>query len=145
MAPLKPTTIPRLELCAAYLLSRWMSRIQCALTGRVTIDSIHAWSDSQIVLSWLVNPHTDFKVFVSNRVNQMKQMLPQCQWRYVRSSSNPADCASRGLMPSELLQHALYWSGPDFLCCDESTWECLSTPLPVNQLPETKVCALTVE
>ena len=28
---------------------------------------------------------------------------------------NPADCASHGLLPSELLTHDLWWNGPSWL------------------------------
>lgn len=143
MAPMKTSTTPRLELCAALLLARWMSRIQEALQESVAVDETFAWSDSQVALSWIVKPHISFKVFVSNRVHQIQEFLPQCSWRYVRSTSNPADCASRGLLPSELLQHSLYWDGPDFLKYSEDTWEsALSHLLPDEQLSELKLVSL---
>lgn len=145
MAPMKSSTVPRLELCAALLLARWMSRIKKILEQKVSVVHMFAWTDSQIVLSWLVNPHELFKVFVSNRVHQVHQLLPQCSWGYVRSAKNPADCASRGMLPSELLLHSLYWSGPDFLLQPHEEWDVTSSPLPVNMLPEVKSISLAVE
>lgn len=53
MAPMKTSTVPRLESCAAVLLARWMSRLQATLTNKIVVDDVFAWSDSQIVLSWL--------------------------------------------------------------------------------------------
>ena len=35
---------------------------------------------------------------------------------------NPTDCASRGLLPSELVDHPLWWHGPDWLGHDPATW-----------------------
>lgn len=35
---------------------------------------------------------------------------------------NPADCASRGLLPSELLTHDLWWNEPSWLSLPTSEW-----------------------
>jgi len=115
LAPLQPLSIPRLELNAAVLLSRWMSRVHSLLSTHLTITDTFAWTDSSVVLSWLIVPIDTFKQYVSNRVHQVRTLLPTCEWRHVRSEENPADCASRGLMPSALPQHQLYWYGPKFL------------------------------
>lgn len=123
MAPTKASTVPRLELCVAVLLARWMSRLQATLKYKLNVESVFAWSDSQIVLSWLVKPHSMFKIFVSNLVHQIHQLLPHCQRGYVQSESNPADCASRGMLPSELIKYSLYWSGQNFLYADQDTWD----------------------
>jgi len=83
------------------LLARWMSYVQKTLSTKAIIDGLYAWSDSQIVLSLLVYPHHMFKVFVSNRMHQVQQLLSGCQWNYKRSNTNPADCASRGMSLSD--------------------------------------------
>ncbi|XP_050054515.1 uncharacterized protein LOC126549425 [Aphis gossypii] len=59
---------------------------------------------------------------------------------------NPADCASRGLPPSELRKCTLYWKGPRFLKSPVETWTQDFSCLGLEQLPETKpVCLLTRE
>jgi len=105
LAPIKSLTIPRLELNAALLLARWLSRVRDILAPQLNIVGINAWSDSTIVLSWLSAPHEAFKIYVSNRVHQVRTLLPDCRWRHVDSVNNPADCASRGIMPAALAQH----------------------------------------
>jgi len=68
------------------------------------IAGVYAWSDSTVDLSWILNPHVALKVFVSNRVHHIKTLLPACKWAHVRSDENPADCASWGCNPAELVK-----------------------------------------
>jgi len=136
LAPTKTLSIPRLELCAAGLLARWLSRIKSILSSQIVIENVFAWSDSSVVLSWLNTPHVSYKVFVSNRVHKINELLPSCRWFYVSTEMNPADCASRGLRPSELAQHVLYWKGPTFLHQFGESWSSEINLIPTDQLPE---------
>lgn len=145
LAPIQSLTVPRLELNAALLLTRWMNRVKTALGDRVNIVDTFAWTDSLVVLSWLTVPHETFKQYVSNRVHQIQSVLPKCQWRYVPSFDNPADCASRGMMPSELPQFALYWSGPRFIKDPPNAWGRDIERLPCSGLPEIRPINLLVQ
>lgn len=148
LAPLKALTVPRLELNAAILLARWLGRLSHALTSLLNIVGTHAWSDSTIVLSWLTVHHDSFKTYVSNRVHQIQVLLPNCQWHHVESSLNPADCASRGVTPSELAQFSLYWQGPPIIYTDPSDWKpCPPPPSDISELPEVRpiVCAVRAD
>lgn len=51
LAPIKKLSIPRLELCGAFLFARWMHRILCVLSKRLSIDGVYGWSDSSVALS----------------------------------------------------------------------------------------------
>lgn len=147
LAPMKSLTIPRLELNAALLLARWLSRVRDILAPQLNIVGINAWSDSTVVLSWLGAPHEAFKIYVSNRVHQIRTLLPDCRWRHVDSVNNPADCASRGIMPATLAQHKLYWYGPQLAYGDPSEWDDARPPLPLCDLPELRPvsCAARVD
>ncbi|XP_022165278.1 uncharacterized protein LOC111030191 [Myzus persicae] len=143
LAPVKKLTVPRLELNAAVLLARWLGRLRHILAPQLNIINTHAWSDSTIALSWLTVPHDSFKTYVSNRVYQVHNILPNCQWHHIESSNNPADCASRGVMPSELAHLSLYWQGPPVIYSDASLWEPSPPPTNICELPEARpvVCA----
>lgn len=144
LAPLTPLTVPRLELNAALLLARWMNRLKAVLEPRLNIIGVYAWTDSSIVLSWLTNPHESFKIYVSNRVHQVVSLLPECIWSHVRSENNPADCASRGILPSELIGLDLYWHGPEFIRDDPLQWNVGTKLIPLDELPETRTVSMVI-
>ena len=111
--PYKDPSIHKLELSAAELLSNLLVTVQEVLD--IPDDDVHAWSDSSTVLSWLDGRPKDYKVYVTNRINLiLKRTKPQT-WLYVPTKSNPADCASRGMMPADLLTHKLWWEGPEWM------------------------------
>jgi hypothetical protein len=64
--PLKQLTMPRLDLCAATLLSKLYKKAIRALN--ITINESYLWTDSFIVLTWIQGPPNKWKTFVGNRV-----------------------------------------------------------------------------
>ena len=71
----------------------------------------------------------------------MKDTSPSI-WHHVPSTSNPADCASRGILPMELLNHSLWWEGPPWLKDDpyqmpkQPPRKPLSELLPVHMIQQ---------
>ena len=66
-------------------------------------------------MNWIVGNPRRFKTHVGNRVSCIVDLIPPNHWHHVEGSQNPADCTSRGLLPSELLTHDLWWNGPSWL------------------------------
>ncbi|KMQ89769.1 gag-pol polyprotein precursor [Lasius niger] len=105
VAPLKRLTIPRLELTAALLLARLISKTIKAL--ELTLAPVCCWSDSSVTLTWITAHPSRWKDFVRNRVSAIQEVLPNGTWRYVPGKENPADLASRGLKPDQLIHQNL--------------------------------------
>ncbi|XP_076660479.1 uncharacterized protein LOC143363835 [Halictus rubicundus] len=122
VAPVKPLTVPRLELSAALLLARLIVFVRQALHDLPNEIPCYCWTDSTITLCWLRQPASRWKTFVANRVAQIASSLPDAMWRHVPSEENPADCASRGLLPSQLLHHDLWWKGPQWMQLSTDQW-----------------------
>ncbi|XP_044741951.1 uncharacterized protein LOC123302922 [Chrysoperla carnea] len=131
VAPIKPISLPRLELCACVLSARFMKTVRQALT--VKIEQAYFWTDSMIALAWIRSEASRWNVFVANRVSEIQELCPEDHWNHVISSENPADVVSRGIDPSLLGAHELWWNGPTWLALDKKCWP---TGGNINDIPD---------
>ena len=120
LAPLKSTTIPRLELMAAVLAVKVDKMLRSELDGQFR-ESVF-WTDSTIVLNYIANHDKRFHTFVANRVSMILDGSVPSQWRHIQSELNPADDVSRGLRIDELLSNVQWVTGPKFLLKEASEW-----------------------
>lgn len=120
VAPIKPVSIPRLELCAAALLARVIEHVQRSMN--LSHAPVYGWSDSTVVLAWLSQHPSKWQTFVANRVADIHTRLPKASWRHVPTADNPADCATRGLGMPEFAAHALWFEGPEWLRRHSTAW-----------------------
>lgn len=118
VAPLKPLTIPRLELQAAVLATRLHQTI--AEETRLKFEKVIFFTDSNIVLSWIRSQARDFKPFVSARVAEIQSNSEPAHWRHVPGELNVANDVSRGILAQRLTDR--WKQGPEFLRLLENEW-----------------------
>jgi hypothetical protein len=120
-----------------------MKFVQQSLNGTLDITRTLLFTDSTTVLCWLkTSPHL-LKSYVSNRVTEILDLTSPQQWNHVSSCDNPADCASQGIYPIELIDHPLWWKGPPWMILPFEEWPLQNTaPVSLGKLPEMKSVAL---
>ena len=111
------TTIPRLELLAVLIGVRALKFVGKEL-HLPTSDNV-LFTDSTCVLHWL-KTSKPLSLFVTNRVKEIKS-LAGVMFAHVSSKDNPADIATRGMSPDELLT-SIWWNGPLWLSKPVQQW-----------------------
>ncbi|XP_074648982.1 uncharacterized protein LOC141904302 [Tubulanus polymorphus] len=120
VAPLKPVTIPRMELSAATLSVRNDMILRREL--EIDIKPSYYWTDSMAVIKYLQNEDKRFKVFVANRIALIRSVSTPTQWNFIDGKSNVADCASRGQDVDTFSKNEEWKNGPEFLRRPKSEW-----------------------
>ncbi|XP_055645281.1 uncharacterized protein LOC129781728 [Toxorhynchites rutilus septentrionalis] len=120
VAPLKPITVPRMELQACVLGAR-LAKFVIEGHAFPSISS-YFWSDSSTALSWINADPRKYSPFVTFRVGEILENTNRADWRWVPSQQNPADEATKWGSGPYFNTHSIWYSGPDFLRLSKDNW-----------------------
>ena len=117
VAPIKPSTLPRLELLAIHTGAKLATLVKGALSkSKHALNISVLYSESTIALAWIKADPARWHTFVSNRVSQIQSRLPTTEFIHVPSEEKPADLCSRGLLATQLVAQQTFWfQGPSWL------------------------------
>ncbi|XP_059045880.1 uncharacterized protein LOC131841577 [Achroia grisella] len=120
VSPLRPISIPRLELQGAVIAARLANIIE---TDHKDFKPArrYFWTDSSTVLQWIRSDPRNYKPFVAHRLGEIDELTKNCEWRHVPSDANVADVATRD-DASPLSYSDPWFQGPAFLRRPESEW-----------------------
>ena len=134
VAPLDKQTVPRLELLSCFILSHLMNSVMDTLSPLVELKVVRCWTDSIAVLYWIQGLSKEWKLFIENRVQEVRRRVYHSLWSHCPGKENPADLPTRWSDPTQLTTNSHWWNGPEWLKKDEEYWP---NPLLAQDVPQT--------
>ncbi|WKY08754.1 hypothetical protein Q1695_007906 [Nippostrongylus brasiliensis] len=110
------------------MATRLAHTIVDALQNKVALSTVYIFADSETALNWVQSSSKDTSagIYVNNRKKEIhhisKNLRVSIKFGYVNTSTDPADCGTRGLVKDELTQH-YWWSGPEFISKPQEEWQ----------------------
>lgn len=135
VAPMKITSVPRLELMAAVIGARFAKFI--IENHDIKISQKYYWSDSKTVLSWINSDHRKYQQFVAFRITEILELSSIKDWRWVPSKQNVADDGTKWSKIPKISDSSRWLKGPDFLYQPEDNWP--KTDAPPESTEEERV------
>ena len=113
IVPVHQCTLHKQELGSELLLSEMVEEIKFSLSCAVLL--IYLWTDSTIMLSWILNPPQKGNQFVLHRVYGIRTLTSLSDWHHLPGKHIPANTATRGVYPEQLEHCESLWLSPIWL------------------------------
>lgn len=120
VSPLKPISIPRMELQGALLGARLSRSI--IESHSIKFDEKFFWTDSQNVLCWLRSDQRRYKQYIAYRIGEIQELTETTEWRWVSTKLNVADEATKWNKIPDLSSAGRWYNGPAFLVESSANW-----------------------
>lgn len=137
VAPIKPLTIPKLELQGSVLGKRLIVTIR-ELHPTMNIQRVFILCDSECVLHWIWSDHYKFTPFVAARVSEILDATKPDEWFHVPTEFNVADDATRFREVDVGNHNSRWYQGPDFLRQPVDLW-------PISQQKKKAISEITAK
>ena len=134
VAPLDKQTVSRLELLSCLILLRLMNSVVDTLSPLVEFKVVRCWTDSIAALYWIQGLSKEWKLFIENRVQEVRRRVNHSLWSHCPGKENPADLPTRWSDPTQLTTNSHWWNGLEWLKKDEKYWP---NPLLAQDVPQT--------
>ena len=112
--------MPRLELYAAMIGARLTDTITKCYEG-IKFER-HLWSDSEVVLRWLLNPNHRLLKYAIAPVEEILEKTERKEWHYVPTKVNVADIATKFKKFDFSDSMSVWFTGPSFLRMGKQHW-----------------------
>ncbi|XP_060522793.1 uncharacterized protein LOC132699841 [Cylas formicarius] len=110
--------------------------------SEVPADIAQRWTDYKNELPSLSALEIPRYCFIS-KVSQIQDNVAPERWFHIKSEDNPADLASRPVLPSDLVDCPLWWAGPAWLSRPSEEWPKHELGELDEPLPEERATILT--
>ena len=112
LAPLKSPSLPQLELTALNIAAKLANFICESYSAEFNIEKVVLWSDSSVAIQWCNNKKPNNKPYVRQRVENIRNLCPNAEIRFIAGKDNTADLLTRGISYKEFNDNKFWVSGP---------------------------------
>lgn len=113
----------------------------------VATKIVKCWTDSITAFYWILGEEKEWKLFVENRVQEIRKLVAPSIWAHCPGKDNPADISTRKYDASKLQENLVWWHGPQWLNESSLNWpkDIRSQQVPEDCLRDMKLSTRVTE